>query len=115
MPEVDGLLWEQEDAGSIPATRTILRCRRLYLKIILDFCPLSGYNDYLDGEEKMAKVVGRNEKHVHTINCRKCTAIVEYVENEIREYSGTDWSGGPNGHTWVDCPSCGKKIILTSW
>lgn len=63
----------------------------------------------------MAKVIGRDEKHVHTVSCRKCAAKIEYVENEVQEYSGRDYSGGSDGHTWVDCPSCGKKIILTSW
>lgn len=49
--------------------------------------------------------------------CEHCGRTIAYVKNDIKEYSGTDYSGGPDGMTWVDCPgdSCGKKIVLTSW
>lgn len=47
--------------------------------------------------------------------CRHCGATIGYHENDIKTYSGTDYGGGPDGQTWVDCPSCGKQIILSSW
>ena len=47
--------------------------------------------------------------------CRGCGATIAYVPNEIKSRHGTDYSGGPDGCTWVDCPNCTKPIILSSW
>lgn len=63
----------------------------------------------------MAKVIGKDESAVKRVTCQNCAAIVEYVKNDVQTYNGTDYSGGPDGHTWVDCPACLNKIILSSW
>ncbi len=47
--------------------------------------------------------------------CRKCGATLEYVPNDVKKYSGRDIGGGPDGHTWVDCPNCNNKAIIDSW
>lgn len=52
---------------------------------------------------------------VKQVVCKSCGATLEYVPNDVKSYSGTDYSGGPDGHTWIDCPNCTKKVILTSW
>ena len=51
------------------------------------------------------------------VRCPHCRSLISYVPNEVQEYSGRDYSGGPDGRTWVVCPasSCGKQITLTSW
>lgn len=48
------------------------------------------------------------------IVCRECGRTLAYVPNDVQSYHGTDISGGPDGHTWVNCP-CGKKAIISSW
>lgn len=47
--------------------------------------------------------------------CGNCGVTLEYTPNDINKYSGKDYGGGPDGHTWIDCPNCKKKIILTAW
>lgn len=47
--------------------------------------------------------------------CQNCGVTVQYVPNDVKEYSGRDYSGGPDGCRWVRCPKCGKQIILESW
>jgi len=47
--------------------------------------------------------------------CPHCGAKLEYVQNDVKEYRGKDYSGGPDGQTWIDCGNCSKQIILTSW
>lgn len=47
--------------------------------------------------------------------CPNCKVTVQYLPIDVQEYNGTDYSGGPDGQRWVDCPRCNKKIILESW
>jgi hypothetical protein len=49
--------------------------------------------------------------------CKHCGRTIAYVNNDVQTYSGTDYGGGPDGQTWVNCPGddCGKRIILSSW
>lgn len=63
----------------------------------------------------MVKIVGRDERAVKRITCRKCASILEYTENEVKSRHGVDYSGGADGTEWVDCPSCGGQAIIRSW
>ena len=63
----------------------------------------------------MVKVLGKDESLFKRVSCRECASILEYTEHEVKSYSGTDYSGGPDGMEWVDCPNCGKKAIIRSW
>lgn len=47
--------------------------------------------------------------------CKGCGATLEYVPNEVQSYHGRDYGGGPDGHEWIVCPNCTKKVILRSW
>jgi len=47
--------------------------------------------------------------------CHHCGATLEYVPNDVKEYSGRDYSGGPDGKKWIDCPNCGEEVTLRSW
>jgi hypothetical protein len=49
------------------------------------------------------------------IVCRECGATLEYVPNDVKSYHGTDYGGGPDGCTWVNCPNCKKRAIIASW
>ena len=49
------------------------------------------------------------------IDCTGCGARIAYVPNDIKEYHGTDISGGPDGREWVVCPNCGHDITTRSW
>jgi hypothetical protein len=69
----------------------------------------------------MVTVVGWDESAKSRKTCKGtstnpgCGAIVEYDKNDIKEYNGTDYSGGPDGQRWVDCPNCKKRLVLESW
>lgn len=65
----------------------------------------------------MAKVVGKDETYVHRVSCDKCASRVEYTLNEVTKIDGTDYSGGPNGYTYIICPNpkCQQRIILDRW
>ena len=52
---------------------------------------------------------------VKRVICRNCGVTLEYVPNEVKEYNGTDYGGGPAGHHWIDCLKCQKPVILKSW
>lgn len=63
----------------------------------------------------MVVVVGKDETKVLRATCQSCASILEYKKVEVKKYSGTDYSGGSDGHEWIDCPDCGAKVILRSW
>lgn len=41
------------------------------------------------------------------VKCADCGATIEYLPEEVEEYSGTDYSGGPDGWKRVKCPRPG--------
>ncbi len=48
------------------------------------------------------------------ITCRHCGRMLAYVPNDVQERHGTDYSGGPDGSEWVNCP-CGKPAVIRTW
>lgn len=66
----------------------------------------------------MAVKVIKIEPHksvVKEVVCYHCGATLEYVSNDVKEYHGRDWSGGPDGREWIVCPNCHKDVTLRSW
>jgi len=63
----------------------------------------------------MAKIVGEDPSAKKRITCQNCGGIVEYLPQDVQEYNGKDYSGGPDGRRWVECPRCHKDILLRSW
>lgn len=65
----------------------------------------------------MPRVIKEAKRKEHQVLCEECGRTIAYFKNEIKEYHGTDISGGPDGQTWIVCPGdgCGRKIILKSW
>lgn len=60
----------------------------------------------------MAKVVGQDQSAYKRITCRRCAAIVEYVENEVRLLRNyADIDGGRNVEYGIICPQCSNEII----
>ena len=49
------------------------------------------------------------------IACRSCGAMLAYVPNDVLEYHGTDYGGGPDGCEWIICANCGKEVTIRSW
>ena len=63
----------------------------------------------------MVTVVGHDPQAVKTVTCKECAAKLEYTLSEVKAYHGKDYSGGQDGHKWIDCPKCCNKVILESW
>jgi hypothetical protein len=43
------------------------------------------------------------------IRCESCDSLIEYKVEEIDEYHGKDYSGGPDGYKRVKCPADGCR------
>lgn len=52
---------------------------------------------------------------VKQIVCTQCGAKLEYLPIDVKERHGTDYSGGPDGAEWIDCPKCQKPVTIRSW
>lgn len=63
----------------------------------------------------MARVVGESPEVLNRCSCRGCAALIEYGLNEVQRYYGTDYSGGPDAKEWINCPRCGREVILRTW
>lgn len=63
----------------------------------------------------MAQVVGKDTSFVKRITCKKCASILEYTLSEVKTVNGHDYSGGPDGKEYIQCPSCNKEVIIRSW
>ena len=47
--------------------------------------------------------------------CAACGATLRYMPADVRHYSGTDRSGGPDGAEWIVCANCSRIVVLRSW
>ncbi len=63
----------------------------------------------------MVRIVGESKEVFKKAVCRNCAAELEYTPSEVKARHGKDYSGGADGQEWIDCPRCGKKVILRSW
>jgi DNA-directed RNA polymerase subunit RPC12/RpoP len=63
----------------------------------------------------MARILPEVPRKEKTTTCRGCGHTVAYVENDIKVRNGTDYSGGPDGEEWINCPGCSYKIVLKAW
>jgi len=44
--------------------------------------------------------------------CMGCGAKLEYVPNDVKEKSCSDYDGGTYTHRWIDCPQCSKQVTV---
>lgn len=58
----------------------------------------------------MARVIGKDEKHVHEVTCKNCASVIEYTKSEEQEHVGKDCGGGTDIRRWIICPSCGSEV-----
>ncbi len=63
----------------------------------------------------MVRIIGEDKLAVKQITCTNCAIILEYTPVDIKEYHGKDYSGGPDGKEWINCPRCCKEVIIRSW
>ena len=63
----------------------------------------------------MPEVVGYDDRMKRRVTCENCTAIIEYVENDIQESTGRYYSGDIWVVEWVKCPNCGKQAVIRTW
>ena len=64
----------------------------------------------------MPNVVGHDPSVMKRVTCHHCGAINEYAPQEVRVlWSGTDYSGGPDGAKGFVCAACGKEVITERW
>lgn len=52
---------------------------------------------------------------IKEIVCRNCGVTLSYVPNDVQSRNGRDYSGGPDGSEWIDCPKCKKQVTIQSW
>jgi hypothetical protein len=58
----------------------------------------------------MSKIVGYDKTVPLRCTCKQCSAIVEYVPNEVESYVHHDYSGGSDVVYFIKCPGCGEEI-----
>jgi DNA-directed RNA polymerase subunit RPC12/RpoP len=65
----------------------------------------------------MVKVVSTNphESVVKRIVCSHCGATLEYVPNDVKKQTYTDYSGCPSGYNYITCPNCSNGVMLKTW
>jgi hypothetical protein len=66
-------------------------------------------------KEKTPRVVKVGRPKELKAKCHECGCTIAYTKKDIKCYSGTDYSGGPDGQEWVNCPNCREEITLRSW
>lgn len=62
----------------------------------------------------MAKVIGFDKTKVRKVTHRTCTAIIEFLQNEVQSKVVHDYGGGSDVIYYIICPNCGKEIQVSS-
>jgi len=47
---------------------------------------------------------------VKQVICRNCGAKLEYVPNDVKSKSVSDYGGGSDTYYWIDCPQCSNQV-----
>jgi len=63
----------------------------------------------------MVRIIGDAPETVKQATCYNCATRLEYTMNEVKAYHGKDYSGGSDGREWINCPKCGKEVVVRSW
>jgi DNA-directed RNA polymerase subunit RPC12/RpoP len=63
----------------------------------------------------MATVVGYNQSVKKKCTCHKCSAIIEYVQNEVQDEKHYDYGGGCDMYYYISCPNCGNKVSVKGY
>jgi hypothetical protein len=63
----------------------------------------------------MVKILGEAPEAIKETVCRHCASRLAYTQSDVKSYHGRDYSGGPDGREWINCPKCGTEVILRSW
>lgn len=64
----------------------------------------------------MVQVVGQDQSAAKRLTHRKCGAILEYFESDVRPlWRGKDISGGADGGDGFTCPKCNADVVVRSW
>lgn len=60
----------------------------------------------------MAKIVGYDASAVKRCTCSGCSAVIEYVQNEVQSHKSYDYTGDFDMVYWVPCPGCGNQVTV---
>jgi len=63
----------------------------------------------------MAKVIGFDDSAKKKATCRQCSAIVEYVPNEVKSFVSHDYGGGSDSVYYIVCPNCGEDLTVKGY
>jgi len=63
----------------------------------------------------MATVVGYDQAAKKRTTCHKCSAIIEYVQNEVYDELHHDYGGGSDVYYFISCPNCGGKVSVKGY
>ncbi len=61
----------------------------------------------------MVKIIGTAPEVFKQCTCKNCVTRLEYTPSDVRSYHGS--YPLPDGKEWINCPCCGKEVILRSW
>lgn len=62
----------------------------------------------------MINVVGKDNSLIKRVTCKNCASILEYLPVDLKERTGSDYSGGRYTIKYITCPECSKELIISS-
>ena len=60
----------------------------------------------------MVDIVGYDEEKKKKVTCNQCTAILKYSLSEVKTWVDTDYTGGSDTVSYIDCPGCGHRVAV---
>ena len=49
-------------------------------------------------------------ENLREVECWRCGAKLAYVYTDIKEDVQTDYTGGRDSYSYIDCPCCNQKV-----
>lgn len=63
----------------------------------------------------MATVIGYDQSAKKRTTCRKCAAIIEYVQAEVQSEKHYDYTGDFDVVYFIVCPSCSNHATVKGY
>lgn len=58
------------------------------------------------------KKIGQGKRYIKTVECKNCSAILEYTNDDVQSYLKTDYLGDSDTYYYINCPECKKNIYV---
>ena len=63
----------------------------------------------------MIEIIGKDTTILKRVTCKNCTSVLQYSNVDVKKDYSTDYTGGRDYYSYVQCPCCGNKVVTRGY